>query len=106
MIQKISRAALIICMIALVCIPSAVAADNTPTVIVQTSSDTPGVTTVIIIIEPTPTQAAPTMSAEEWAEIRAAHQDHWEATHPQTPIPIFGMIAGLGISVLLLMRKN
>lgn len=105
MIQKISRAALIICMIALVCIPSAVAADNTPTVIVQTSSDNPGVTTVIII-EPTPTQAAPTMSAEEWAEIRAAHQDHWEATHPQTPIPIFGMIAGLGISVLLLMRKN
>lgn len=104
MIQKISRVAIIICVIVLVCIPS-VAAYGAPTVIVQTSSDTPGVTTVIII-EPTPTQAAPTMSAEEWAEIRAAHQDHWEATHPQTPIPIFGMIAGLGISGLLLMRKN
>lgn len=104
MIQKIPRITIIICMIVLVCIPSVTAYD-TPTVIVQTSSDTPGVTTVIII-EPTPTQAAPTRSAEEWAEIRAAHQDHWEATHPQTPIPIFGMIAGLGISVLLLMRKN
>lgn len=104
MIQKIPRIAIIICTIVLVCIPSATAYD-TPTVIVQTSSDNPGVTTVIII-EPTPTQAAPTMSAEEWAEIRAAHQDHWEATHPQTPIPIFGMIAGLGISGLLLMRKN
>ncbi len=104
MIQKIPRIAIIICMIVLVCIPS-VAAYDAPTVIVQTSSDNPGVTTVIII-EPTPTQAAPTRSAEEWKALADANRARWETINPKTPIPIFGMIAGLGISGLLLMRKN
>ena len=76
-----------------------------PTVIVQTSSDTPGVTTVTII-ETTPTDTVPTMTADEWKALADANRERWAEINAKSPIPIIGILAGFGMAGIFLTRRK